>query len=360
MSDQLEIRSYRYRYTAAFISDTPARLAATVRPGDGVVVDANVLRLYDFITPAIAATNNVIVVEPTESAKSYDQVSAVIQRLIDRRFTKRGQLIAIGGGIVQDITAFTASIFSRGVNWIFFPTNLLSQCDSCIGSKTSINFGPYKNQLGGFYPPRAVFIDLAFLQTLPPREISSGLGEMMHYFLVDGDEAFAWAESRIGHGPIPADTMRQMIERSLSIKKAMIERDEFDEGPRAVFNYGHSFGHALESATDYAVPHGIAVSYGMDLANLVSVQLGLIPMAVRNRARATLSHIWSDTPLDPIDQQRYRAALGRDKKNEGPEVKVILTRGIGNMFKTTLPLGDPAIDSLLERFFTEKLYARSL
>src|SRR5207244_7259170 len=121
----------------------------------------------------------------------------VIEDLIGRRFTKKGRLVAIGGGIVQDVTAFTASILFRGVGWVFFPTSLLAQCDSCIGSKTSINVGAYKNQLGNFWPPRSVLIDLAFLDTLGEREIRSGIGEMLHYFFVTGEDDVRWAENNL-------------------------------------------------------------------------------------------------------------------------------------------------------------------
>lgn len=176
-----------------------------------------------------------IFVDPSERAKSYNALIPLIDQLIENGFTRSNRLIAIGGGIVQDITAFTASILFRGVEWLFFPTNLLTQCDSCIGSKSSINFGVYKNQLGGFFAPKAVYIDLNFLSTLPKREIQSGLGEMMHYFLVSGKVDFHWAVAVLDQVLCDQDVLHQMIIRSLSIKKKMIERDEFDQGPRKIF-----------------------------------------------------------------------------------------------------------------------------
>jgi len=354
MSDQLSINSYRHQYNVSFVADCTRALRGQLKPGDCLIVDQHVWELYPGLRECVDGFR-LILIDPSERAKSYEALFPIIQQLIENRFSKKNRLIAIGGGIVQDITAFTASILFRGVDWLFFPTNLLTQCDSCIGSKTSINFGAYKNQLGGFFPPKAVFIDLTFLNTLPVREIQSGLGEMMHYYLVSGEADFQWAESCIDHAYHDQEVLRQMICRSLEIKKEMIERDEFDQGPRNVFNYGHSFGHALESATQYAVPHGIAVSFGMDIANVISSKMGLIPVSLRNRIRPTLEKVWKTTTLDSVDFQTFCKALAHDKKNEGIEIKVILTKGVGQMFKTTLVLNLEIIN-MMELYFRELQY----
>ena len=169
----------------------------------------------------------------------------------------------------------------RGVDWIFFPTTLLAQGDSCIGSKTSINFGKFKNQVGGFYPPVNIYIDLAFLATLKDIDIKSGLGEMCHYYIVAGEEDFMRYKREYDFALSDKNVLAGIIARSLEIKKGYIEIDEFDQKERQVFNYGHSFGHAIESLTDYRIPHGIAVSYGMDMANFISVKLDYIPETIR-------------------------------------------------------------------------------
>ncbi len=358
MSEPFSIRSYRRTYSVEFVDDYAATLRTQLRRGDFLVVDQNVADLHEPLRTCIEPFARRMVV-PAEPAKSFDALGPLIVELIERRFTKMNRLVAIGGGIVQDITAFTASILFRGVDWLFFPTNLLAQCDSCIGSKTSINFGAYKNQLGGFYPPQAIFIDARFLQTLPPREIRSGLGEMMHYFLVSGEDDLSWAAGRIDRAFDSPTVLRELIHRTLAIKKAMIERDEFDEGPRNVFNYGHSFGHALESTTDYAVPHGIAVSFGMDLANCLSARAEFIAMSVRNSIRPILARVWQETTLPEIDIDRFLAALARDKKNEGTQVKVILTRGPGDMFKATIAL-DAETRAFFAHYFSDHLHQHDL
>lgn len=354
MTDGFQIKSYRRTYGVDFVDDAAGALRKALCSGDRIIADRNVWGLYPALAEAVVGFEPILV-DPTETAKSYKGVIPLIERLIEERFTKRNRLVAIGGGIVQDVTAFTASILLRGVDWLFFPSNLLAQCDSCIGSKTSINFRAYKNQLGGFYPPKVVYIDLAFLDTLSVREIHSGLGEMMHYFLVSGGDDFRWGSERLDLALADRNVLREMIRRSLAIKKEMIEKDEFDEGPRNVFNYGHSFGHALESATGYSVPHGIAVSYGMDLANIISAHKGLVPMTLRNLIRSVLAGIWREVPLGKVDLSAYLSALSRDKKNEGSNVKVILTRGLGQMFKTTLELDDFNI-ALIRDFFENRLY----
>jgi 3-dehydroquinate synthase len=358
LPEALAIRASRYEYRVDFVTDYADVLERTFGPDDFLIVDRNVLLAHERLRRSVASFPQ-IVIDPSEEAKSFGQLAPVIEELIQRRFTKKGRLVAVGGGIVQDITAFTASVLYRGVGWVFFPTSLLAQCDSCIGSKTSINVGPYKNQLGNFWPPRSVFIDLAFLATLDEREIRSGIGEMMHYFLLTGEADVRWAEQNLTRAFSDQSTLTRMIQRSLSIKKAMVERDEFDEGPRNVFNYGHSFGHALESTTNYEVPHGIAVSFGMDIANCISSRKGLIGIETRNRLRALLSGVWGNVSLKHVDSDKFIAALSRDKKNEGSDVKVILTKGIGQMFKTTLPL-DTETRQFLASYFMDEIYRADL
>lgn len=356
--ESLSVRASRFEYRVEFVRDYAAVMHEVLTSDDFVLADANVVALYPRLRERVEALQHVLV-RPTEEAKSFSNLAPIIEELIRRRFTKKGRLIAVGGGIVQDITAFIASVLFRGTGWLFFPTSLLAQCDSCIGSKTSINVGPYKNQLGNFWPPRSIYIDFAFLATLNEREIRSGLGEMMHYFLVNGEADLAWVEPRVVAALTDPATVREMTHRSLTIKKAMVERDEFDEGPRNVFNYGHSFGHALESTTDYAVPHGIAVSYGMDLANCLSVRLGLIPQETRNRARRALRPIWGNISLRNVNVGAFLGALSRDKKNEGKDVKVILTKGFGQMFKTTLKL-DADTTGFIGKYFRMELYNTDL
>jgi 3-dehydroquinate synthase len=350
MNTEILIKSFRSEYRLVFSEDFLADLRAELKPGDFLFIDSNIARLYaGKIDPLRAAFGHHILV-PTEPQKSYQGIQPLIEELIQRGFRKNHRLVAIGGGITQDVTAFIASILYRGVGWIFVPTNLLSQCDSCIGSKTSINFGPYKNQIGGFYPPKLILNDMSFLETLPADEIRSGLGEMLHYFLLTSREDFEAIRDQYDLARTDRAVLCRFIRRSLEIKKAMIERDEFDEGPRNVFNYGHSFGHALESYTAFAIPHGIAVSFGMDIANHVSVALGYLSEAEAAEMRIVLERNWRPTVVGQVDMDRYLAILGKDKKNAGTDIRVILSRGLGRTFITRIPVNDLVKKTIEECF----------
>jgi len=228
----------------------------------------------------------------------------------------------------------------RGVDWLFFPTTLLSQGDSCIGSKTSINFGEYKNQIGGFFPPKKIFINTEFLKTLSKNDLQSGLGEMSHYFVVAGKSEFKEYKNNYDNVDLNDELLQKMISNSLKIKKQYIEIDEFDQKERQVFNYGHSFGHAIESLTNYSIPHGIAVSFGMDIANFISVKKGLLNNSIRLEIKDLLQKIWSGYSISSLDVAKFSLALSKDKKNVGNELRLILCKGYGKVFKAPQKLDD--------------------
>lgn len=349
---ELQVRSSLGDYEVAFSSDLAGSLTGSLKPSDVFIADAKVLDGHAHRLRDVLARHRVIRVEATERQKSYLELAPVLDELMRGGFRRGDRLVALGGGITQDVTAFIASILFRGVEWLFVPTTLLAQGDSCIGSKTSVNFGEFKNQLGGFYPPRSIFIDPGFLETLPRREVLSGLGEMAHYFPIDGAGAFRRYADRLPQALRDGSMMLELIKESLEIKRGYVEIDEFDRNERQVFNYGHSFGHALESVTKYAVPHGIAVSYGIDLANMVSVRLGFLGDEVRNEIRSSLSLIWQEAPMPNVDVDGFKDALRRDKKNRGDELGLILTSGWGEMFKHYCPLSD-SLTSWIEEFFAE-------
>jgi len=280
------VKSIIHDYELSFIDDFSKSLNEQLEYGDVLIIDKNVLDLYK--KHLIKAIKNYkhIIINAIEEQKSYTGLVPIIHELINIGFKRNNRLVAIGGGITQDVTAFTASILYRGVQWLFYPTTLLAQGDSCIGSKTSVNFGKYKNQVGGFYPPENIFIDLKFLDTLTDLDLKSGFGEMSHYFVIAGEKDFERYKKEYPLALNDKKVLSGLISRSLEIKKRYIEIDEFDKKERQIFNYGHSFGHAIESLTDYRIPHGIAVSYGMDMSNYVSMKLGYISESIRNEIRA--------------------------------------------------------------------------
>ena len=349
---EINIKSSVNPYSVYFTHAVNQNLKNIVNSGDILIVDAFIIDAYEELFVGIK--NDIISILPTEKEKSYRAIEKIINQVVEKGFRKKNKLIAVGGGITQDITSFISFILYRGVSWVFFPTNLLSQCDSCIGSKLSVNLGAYKNLLGGFYPPKEIYIDTGFLKTLDQENVLSGLGEMLHYFLVSGPtDAQLFKEKALGakKNLVKID---DLIYRSLQIKQAMIEIDEFDQGPRNVFNYGHTFGHALESVTNYSIPHGISVSLGIDLANLISVDFGLISMEERNYMRELCAMVFTDITVPILDQAGYEKALKKDKKNVGDDLGLILTKGLGKTFKRITPY--KLIERRIYSFFNEKQY----
>ncbi|MCK4358210.1 MAG: 3-dehydroquinate synthase [Candidatus Cloacimonetes bacterium] len=353
-----KVKSIIHDYEVSFIDDFSESLNEQLEYGDVLIIDKNVLDLYK--KDLIKAIKNYehIIINATEEQKSYTGLVQIIHKLIDIGFKRNNHLIAIGGGITQDVTAFTASILFRGVQWLFYPTTLLAQGDSCIGSKTSINFGTYKNQLGGFYPPKHIFIDLKFLDTLTDLDLKSGFGEMSHYFVIAGEKDFERYKKEYPLALTDKKVLSGLIARSLEIKKRYIEIDEFDKNERQVFNYGHSFGHAIESLTNYRIPHGIAVSYGMDMANYVSMKLGYISENIRNDIRELLAQIWHGTSISDIHLEKFKIALSKDKKNVGEELRLILNKGYGKIFKDAMKMDDH-FSELLKSYFSNELQNES-
>jgi len=343
------VKSIIHDYTVRFVDNISDRLGDEICEGDVIIIDSKLLTLYPHILDSVAK-NSVIRIDANENQKSYEGLKPVINELIESGFRKNHRLIGIGGGITQDITAFTASVMYRGVEWLFFPTTLLAQSDSCIGSKTSINFGEFKNQLGGFYPPNKIFIGMKILDSLPPADLQSGFGEMSHYFVIAGEADFLQYKQDYPIAGTDKAVLSRTIARSLEIKKSYIEIDEFDVHERQVFNYGHSFGHAIESLTNYRIPHGIAVSIGMDMANFISVKMKLLDPNIRMEIRELLQQIWIGYDLKTMNVEKFCHALAKDKKNVGKELRLILCRGYGSVFKAAVQ-NDAKLQGWLEEYF---------
>lgn len=350
--DSMTIKSFYGDYKVHF--GDRIDYSKVVKDGDIVVVDRKVYDNYRDEFKDILNESNTIIIDATENQKSYEGIIPVINLIIEKGFHKNNTLIAIGGGITQDVVAFISSILFRGVKWELIPTTLLAQCDSCIGSKTSINFGCYKNQVGGFYPPRNVYIAPHFLKTLHERELKSGLGEMLHYYVVGGKEDFEFFADNYKRAMSDDVILQKLIFRSLAIKKGYIEIDEYDRNERQIFNYGHSFGHAIESMTDYAVPHGIAVSYGMDIANNLAVEMGIQTPEVRDRIRKVTEFFWNPDDIPSFDIDNYINLLRRDKKNKGNKLGIIICTDYGNLSKHMIKV-DEKFRKILVAYFKNRM-----
>lgn len=352
LSDML-IKSSIKDYRLYFVDNFDKSMLEIYNNGDFIILDKKILKLYSKKINHQKWKDNIIVIEASENQKSFLQLAPIIDKLIKEGFRKNNTLFSIGGGIIQDITAFISSIMYRGVNWVHIPTTLLAQGDSCIGSKTSINFGKFKNQLGNFYSPEQIIIDVNFLETLSKSDLISGLGEMAHYFLVSSKKDFLYFKNEFYNAQSDLNVLKKLIIRSLEIKKSYIEIDEFDQNERQVFNYGHSFGHAIESLTNYRIPHGIAVSIGMDMSNFMSVKYGYMTEEDRQEMRALLKDVWSGYSIDDIKLKDMENALRKDKKNQNGKLGLILSKGPGKTFKEFKDLNSNFSDWLKEYFSKE-------
>lgn len=348
--ENMEIKSHCGNYRVNFGDDINYK--DIVRAGDIIIIDQVVYDLYKDEMGSVVTEGNTIKINATEEQKSYTGIIPVMEDIIKRGFHKNNTLIAVGGGIIQDVVAFIASIMYRGVKWELIPTTLLAQCDSCIGSKTSINFSAYKNQIGGFYPAKNVYIAPHFLKSLHEREIKSGLGEMLHYFIVGGEKDFDFFAKNCVKAMEDSTVLQKMINRSLEIKKGYIEVDEYDRNERQIFNYGHSFGHAIESMTNYAVPHGIAVSYGMDIANYIAVRMGIQKEETKERIRNVAKKFWSKNDMADIDIDAYVDFLRKDKKNKDGKLGIILCADFGKLAKYMVE-ADERFCQMLADYFEE-------
>lgn len=348
--DDIVIQSHRGPYAVRF-DRAFAGLESGLSDKEHLIIDDRVAKLYSRVLARALAGRSVLRIEANEANKSFEQFPVYIGHLLDHGVRRDHTLIAAGGGVIQDITAFIAAILLRGLPWRFYPTTLLAQADSCIGSKSSVNIGQYKNQLGTFTPPNEIIISTDVLDSLNDTDMRSGMGEMIKVHIISG-----WKDTRAIAADYPRIiTDKQLlvhyIRRSLEIKKIRIEADEFDCNERLVMNYGHSFGHAIESATNYAIPHGIAVTMGMDMANYVSLRFGLIGQEVYEEIHALLALNYAGFEQSCIPEDRFFEALARDKKNLGADLSLILARGPGQVFRGRYP-NDERLRSACRDYFS--------
>ena len=271
-----------------------------------------------------------------EQEKKLKTVHKIIDRLMEAGFGRDSTLIALGGGVVGDITGFTASIFMRGINFIQIPTTLLAQVDASVGGKTAVNHKSGKNLIGSFYQPQCVICDSIFLATLEATEISAGLAEIIKYGLIFDSEFFLWLQKNmqqiLSNDRAAVD---YVIQRSCAIKAEIVAQDEKEQSVRALLNFGHTFGHAIEKLTGYGNwTHGDAVAVGMVLAARLSENMSLItPEDVQN-IEEILTAANLPISLPNIDPAELLAAMQSDKKVKDRNIQLVLLKNIGEAFLT--------------------------
>ncbi len=328
-----------------------------------IVSDETVAPLYgarlaaSFEKAGIKAST--VTVPAGESSKEFGPFGRLMNELLDQRPDRKTTLVALGGGVVGDLTGFAAAVLLRGVHFIQVPTTLLAQVDSSVGGKTGINTRHGKNLVGAFYQPRLVLADTDVLDTLPRRELLAGYAEVAKYGLIDDPEFFAWCEAN-GAAVLAGDAARRTyaIEQSCLAKARIVAADERETTDlRALLNLGHTFGHALEAETGFGsdLLHGESVGTGMAMAFDLSVRLGLCPAVDAERVRRHLGSVGLPMRLRAIggdnrrswDATRLVEHMRGDKKAEGGRLTFILARGIGKAF-VSREVDEAALRGLLD------------
>lgn len=320
----------------------PAKLAEGLEPylkGNQVAIITNETIAPLYLQQVQSALGNrqvdVFQMPDGESYKSLDTYTQVMDFLLEKKHNRSTCLIALGGGVVGDLCGFVAATFQRGVDFIQIPTTLLSQVDSSVGGKTAVNHPAGKNMIGAFYQPLAVFADISVLETLPGREYAAGLAEVVKYGIIYDADFFAWLEANA-----PALVQREkyalthIITRSCEVKAAVVSEDEREGGRRAILNYGHTFGHAIEKLLGYGrLLHGEAVSIGMVMAARLSVEFSGLALADSQRIEKLLQQLNLPVTLKGLElnAEAMIDAMGMDKKVVDGELRFVVADQMGSV-----------------------------
>ena len=335
----LENRAYDIEIAAGALETAAGRVLQVIEPSRVVVItDSTVGDLYgDPIREGfIQAGHDAVLlrVPAGEASKSVDQAQQLWQQVLASGADRKSVIVALGGGVVGDLAGFVAASFARGIAFVQLPTTLLAQVDSSVGGKVGINLPAAKNMVGAFWQPRLVLIDTLALKTLSDREYRAGLAEVVKYGVILDADFFAMLESHVqailARDPI---VLRDLVARCCQLKTDIVVEDEFEtSGRRAVLNYGHTFGHALEAITGYGqLLHGEAVAIGMLCASRLANLLDMIPAGLTERQENLLQSLGLPTKLPDVDDDELVTAMQHDKKTEQGRLHFILPTELGQV-----------------------------
>lgn len=302
-----------------------------------IVSDSNVAVAHiERVTKLLSNTAKMVtafVFDAGEEQKNLRTVNQLYEFLIQQQFDRKDVLLALGGGVTGDLTGFTASTYLRGIRFFQAPTSLLAMVDSSIGGKTGVDFESYKNMVGAFYMPSGVYMDLSVLRTLHDREYLSGMGEIIKHGLIKDAGYYEWLNNNVDAIRNKSmDELMTMIARSCEIKREVVERDPKELGERAILNYGHSIGHAVEKIKDFTMLHGECVAVGMVAASYISNLRGYLTIDELHGIEQTLSAFSLPVSAGSLDYNQVLAVMSKDKKVEAGQIKFILLRNIGEAY----------------------------
>lgn len=335
LSVALAERSYPIHVGTGLLSRADLILPCLSRKNVAVVTNTTVAPLYlETLAGALARAGVEvvrIVVPDGEDHKDWNTLNSVFDTLLEKRCGRDTTIVALGGGVIGDLAGFAAATYQRGVQYVQVPTTLLSQVDSSVGGKTAINHPLGKNMIGAFHQPRLVLADMDALKTLPERELRSGLAEVIKHGLIRDAAFFGWLEANIERLLArDAEALSHAVMRSIEIKAEIVSLDERETGLRRVLNFGHTFGHAIETGLGYgAWLHGEAVAAGMAMASDLSKQLGYLSEADTARIRALLQRAGLPIAAKGIDPEKMRQLMSGDKKVKEGRINFVLLERLG-------------------------------
>ena len=336
---ELEISSVNGNYFATFHANIED-LVEVINGHENVyvLIDFEISRLYPKLM-SVLPEEKYFKVHSNEAIKSLSKVAEISEWLMDSGASKTTHLVGIGGGVVQDLSTFVSHIYYRGIDWTFIPTTLLSQADSCVGSKCALNLNGHKNQLGVVHTPKSVNIFTGFLETLPRSEIQSGFGEIAKLAVTGESQFLTEFKSYLREYGMSTNNLTKIVYSSLNAKKFIIDQDEYESDLRRVLNYGHSFGHALESLTENSVLHGDAVVVGMDVINFIGLRREITDRKFYLEMSELFEEYFSHIKLKKtFDANRWVQELNHDKKMRYGKMNfaIPVRNGDIRIFKTEL------------------------
>ncbi len=324
-----------------------------------IVTDSNVDKLYGEELLKLLSDKCVKAVKYVfpagEENKNLNTVKEVYKFLIEEGFDRKDMLIALGGGVVGDLTGFTAATYLRGIDFVQIPTTLLAQADSSIGGKTGVDFDGYKNMVGAFKMPRLVYMNISVLKTLEDRQFFAGFAEIMKHGLIKDSIYYEWLiENMYEICERDLDTLEEMVMRSCGVKKLVVEKDPTEKGDRALLNLGHTIGHAIEKAKNFELYHGECVALGVVAAAYISWKKELLSMDEYYEIRDMFVPFYLPISVDGINPEEILALTKSDKKMEAGKIKFILLKKIGKAVIDTSVTDEEILAAINEIYFSEE------
>lgn len=302
-----------------------------------VVTDSNVEKLYlddvKNVLEGSCARLTSFTIPAGEQHKTLDEIRRLYTHLIGQEFDRRDLLVALGGGVTGDMTGFAAATYLRGIRFVQIPTTLLSQVDSSIGGKTGVDFDSYKNMVGAFHQPSMVYLNVNTLQTLDETQFASGMGEVLKHGLIRDASYYEWCLDHMGEiEERQPDLLKEMVVRSILIKRAIVQKDPLEKGERALLNFGHTVGHAIEKLMDFRLAHGACVNLGIIAASYISWKRGNIPEEIFYEIRDMSVAFGLPISYDSLRVDEILETMKKDKKRIGETTRMILLKRLGSSY----------------------------